>query len=100
MSEDIPKGLPVNVYNKDSITGEWQPAADLNQNPLIKYMVSDFDDTGDPSYFGFVDVDGNWYIMEGNEALGTYRFTRGTTGYAAAWAARVGHVYQLYNLVF
>jgi len=95
------KGLPVNVYNWDSVLERWVAAADINQNPLIKYMISDEDSDADPSYYGFLDTEGNWYIMEESEAFGTFRYVRGTVGnYAAAWAARAGLVYQVYNLVF
>jgi hypothetical protein len=70
----------------DSITGQ--------------YRISDSDETGSPSYYGFITADGAWFIMSIDG--GAFRYCRGSSGYAAAWALRAdpGTVYALYDTVF
>jgi len=51
-------------------------------------------------YFGMSDKDGNWYIMEWNDANGTLRYASGTTGYAANWTGRAALTYDYFHEVF
>ena len=67
---------------------------------LEGYKIADEDRSGDPLYFGFVDRNGNWYIMQQNQASGTYRFTRGTGSYTTNWTARAGLSYDYFYNVF
>jgi hypothetical protein len=76
---------------------EW---IDMAYDPLVGYRISDMDETGDPNYFGFEDKDGNWYIMEYNIALNTFRYVKDASGYAAGWAGRAGLSYDLFENVF
>lgn len=50
---------------------------------LSGYFISDKDDDASPNYFGFVDRDGNWYVLKETVLPGgdTYRYAKGTTGY-------------------
>jgi len=68
-------------------------------NPAIKhptdgYRINQVDDTSSAtySYYGFTNKDGAWFIMRevtsGVDA-GQYRYTKGTSGFAAGWADRV-----------
>ena len=38
-------------------------AQDVTLDPLAKYKVTDIDPTEGNSYFGYVDKDGKWFIM-------------------------------------
>jgi hypothetical protein len=67
---------------------------------LSEYKISDVDESSDPKYYGFVDAEGAWYILEANETLGTYRYFKGTTDYATNWTGRALLVYGYFNAVF
>jgi len=69
-------------------------------NPLDKYQPADADMASDTKYFGYVDVDGNWYIMREVTTTGQYRFVKGTSGYDTAWTAKTSQSYDYFNNVF
>jgi hypothetical protein len=76
-------------------------------NPTQFYRVADTDDpdTGNVSginYYGFVDVDGAWYIMREDltGATATYRYTKGSTNYATNWTGRAGLTYDYFFNIF
>jgi hypothetical protein len=85
---------------KDSSGTRIDPAI---KHPTDGYRVAELDDTSDPtySYYGFIDKDGAWFIMR-EESTGTYEYTAGSSGFAAAWALRddPGTTYQYYDAVF
>ena len=67
------------------------------------YEASDQEDLGNGTlYFGFMDKDSNWYIMQQvtTGTITTYRYFKGTTGYIAAWAGRVALVYDYFGNIF
>ncbi len=68
---------------------------------LAGYMPAD-QDTGGTSFYGYLDKDGNWYIMKtvrtGNELAHTY--AKGTSGYPAAWIARATQTYAAFDVTF
>lgn len=69
----------------------------------ITFEISDQDESGDPSYYGYLSVDGSWIIQEVNTALGTYRYAMGISGYktagTGAWATRAALTYYYFNEV-
>ena len=65
-----------------------------------EYKLSDMDSAGDPTYYGYMDASGDWYIMQLNTASGTARYVRGAGGYAAAWTGRAGLTYGYYDATF
>ena len=71
-------------------------------NPLDVYSISDKDDDASPNYFGFLDKDGNWYILKETISAGndTYRYTKGVSDYATNWTNRASLTYQNFNAVF
>lgn len=67
---------------------------------LDQYKISDADETGAIKYYGFLDADGAWYIMEENTTANTYRYSRGSSAYTTAWTGRAGLTYGYFNVVF
>lgn len=59
-------------------------------------------DTSTPAYYGFVDKDGNWYIMKEatSGSVKTYTYCKGTSGYATAWTNRATQTYDTYDNTF
>lgn len=66
---------------------------------LNSYGISDIDESGDPKYYGYLGVDGTWYIMQ-NTGGTAYRYARGASGYTTAWTGRAALTYYYFNLVF
>jgi len=67
------------------------------------YKVSDEADNGSDAnikYIGYVNRDGEWYILERNLTNRTYRFIAGASNYTAGWAGREAYTYERYDEVF
>ena len=80
----------------NSVNNQWA-------DPTTPYKITDKDADGTPNYYGFTDAYGDWYIMKETVSAGadTYRYARGSTGYAAAWADRAGTLtYDYFYNVF
>lgn len=70
-------------------------------DPLIGYRISDRDsDNADFNYYGYLNADGGYYIMQENLTTGAYRYFVGASGYAAAWTARSSQSYDYFSVVF
>ena len=83
-----PSAAIVNVENFPAvISGTVVPISgeisNPNDDPTSKYKITDIDSTPGNQYFGYVDADGAWYIM--NLTATAARYARGDSGYAAAW---------------
>lgn len=64
------------------------------------YNISDMDADSDTKYYGYEDVDGNWYIMREVTSTGAYRYTSGSSDYSAAWTARASQIYNYFSVEF
>ncbi len=70
---------------------------------LVSYEISDSDETGDPKYYGYLNAEGGWIIMEWTSP-GTYRYCAGNgvdlaykTAITGAWATRAGLTFVYFN---
>lgn len=75
-----------------------------NTNPLDKFAIARTDVTGVVNYYGFLDKDGNWYIMRETVATGVYDyyyslFAIPFTG-ASGWSNRAAITYVEFNVAF
>lgn len=71
-------------------------------NVLDGYNQGNMDNSTDPvaipSYYGFTDTDGNWYVQK---ILNGYsEYARGTTDYSTNWTNRVSLIYAPFDQVF
>ena len=75
---------------------------DVRDNPVGQYRISDSDDASDPSYYGFVGPQGNWYILKITSSTGSFRYCKGSTCYSTAWGLRAdpATVYGYFNTIF
>jgi hypothetical protein len=64
------------------------------------YKASDIETSADTKYYGFVHSDGSWYIMQEITTAGSFRFTKGNSGYSTGWTGRAGHSYGYYDVIF
>jgi len=88
-----PDVIGIQLY--DPTKGEFYPATSLDY-----YKVSDIDESGDPAYYGFLDINGNWFIMEYNTSAGTCRYFKGTSAYTTNWTGRALLEYGYFDVVF
>lgn len=68
------------------------------KHPTDGYRIADLDDSS-PSYYGFTDLDGNWFIIK-EDTDGSYKYVRGASGYTGNWTGRGGLSYDYYDVVF
>ena len=70
-------------------------------DPLTEYRIADRDTgNGQYNYYGYLKVNGEYYIMREEVAVGAYRYTRGASGYPNIWTNRAGQSYDYLNVVF
>jgi len=69
---------------------------------VMEYWVCNRDETVIPQYYGFMNKDGNWYIMEDNDATGVTRYCSGANAsdYPTNWTNRVSLTYGYPNESF
>lgn len=78
----------------------------LTSYPVVttfdNYHVSDIDDAGTVKYYGFVDADGNWYIMKEDTSVSpkTYRYASGGVDYTTNFTDRASLSYSYFNSIF
>ena len=73
---------PGTVAIKDTTGAKIDPAI---KHPTDGFRVAELDDST-PSYYGFIDKDGNWFIIRDDD--GTYKYKTGSSGFSAAWTGR------------
>jgi hypothetical protein len=83
------------VNEKD---GRVNPAILENQDPTSRYQPSDLDEGGATDYYGFLDVDGKWYIM--SKTTTAIRYTKGSKAYTTNWTNRASLTYDYFNNTF
>ena len=67
---------------------------------LSGFRCADYDISSDPSYFGFVNESGKFYIMkmDSTGVATSFQFSKDGASYAVAWGARTTLNYDyLYN---
>src|SRR3990170_767121 len=64
---------PGTVAVKDTADAKIDPAIKELQSVTTQYGITEIDD-GDPAYYGFVNKDGAWYILQEDETTGDYAY--------------------------
>ena len=67
-------------------------------DPTANYKITDIDSTEGNSYFGYINQDGAWYIM--NLTSTTARYVKGDDHFSDAWIGRGGLNYDYFNNIF
>ena len=72
---------------------------DSYNDPTSVYKISNLDTGGDIKYFGYLDKDGNWYIMQLTSVSSLY--IKGTSDYETNWTNRaISLNYDYFHNVF
>lgn len=84
------------VSLKDSSGNKIDPK---EKSPTDGYNITEIDDNALPSYYGFVNKDGAWYISK-EDSTGSYRYTKGSSNFALSWTGRALLSYDYFDAVF
>ena len=70
-------------------------------NPVEEYRISN-EDASEPSYYGFTNRNGGWYIMKAAEVSSEtfYSYAVGTTTYNTNWTNRALLTYTTFYMSF
>ena len=83
------------------VTLAYEPATNEAQeiaDPTAGYKISDIDESGTTAYYGYLDKNGNWYIMEVTGT--TVRYFKGAEDYTTSWTGRALLGYGYFNAIF
>jgi hypothetical protein len=69
------------------------------QSATDNYSISEIDDSTSTAYFGFINEQGQWYIMK-EDAGGAFRYVKGDGDFESNWAVRDELSYNYFNNVF
>ena len=67
--------------------------------PTDGYRISEIDES-EPSYYGFTNVGGAWYIMKEDNNSGSFRYAKGIADFSNNWEHRNRHEYDYFHNVF
>lgn len=87
---------PGTVAIKDSTGAVVDPA---EKQPTDGYTITEVDDSGSTSYYGFVHKNGAWYITK-EDATGSYRYAKGASLFSTNWTGRALLIYDYFDNVF
>lgn len=87
---------PGTISVKDSTGTVIDPAV---KQPTDGYKISEIDDVSSPSYYGFVEKTGAWFIMK-EDSSGAYRYTKGDNGFSTNWTNRTSLTYGYFDEIF
>jgi len=85
------------IASKIRVTDTDGTVVDHFARPLDGYEAAD-NEIGDTSYYGYLDKDGNWYIMKRTSTAVTY--AKGITAYSTNWTNRASLSYDYFDQVF
>lgn len=87
---------PGTVAIKDSSGVAIDPA---EKQPTDGYTITEVDDDGNPSYYGFLHKTGAWYITK-EDSSGSYRYAKGPSSFSTNWTGRALLSYDYFDNVF
>lgn len=64
------------------------------------YKISEIDNEGIISYYGFTNIDGSWLIMKEDSDNGSFRYTKGSTDFPGSWIRRQKLTYDYFHNTF
>ncbi len=71
-----------------------------NAQPPDEYKISEIDDNGVVSYYGFLNKSGGWMVMRENTQENSFRYSKGDSGFSINWGGRADLKYDYYHNLF
>ncbi len=68
-------------------------------SPTDGYNISEVDDDT-IGYYGFINKEGQWFIMKGDTNTGSYRYVRGKSSFSDNWKRRQNLEYDYFSQIF
>ncbi len=87
---------PGTIAIKDSTGVVIDPS---EKQPTDGYTITEVDDAGTTSYYGFVHKTGAWYITK-EDSAGAYRYAKGPSAFSTSWTGRTLLSYDYFDAVF
>lgn len=87
---------PGTVALKDISGAQIDPA---QHHPTQGYTIAQIDDAS-PSYYGYLNKNGAWFILKEDSSAGTYRYIKGSSSFATNWTNRASLTYDYFDAVF
>ena len=81
---------------KDSTDTKIDPSI---KSPTDGYGISNVDSASYPAFYGFVNKDGAWYILQENPQ-NTFLYSKGASSFSTNWTGRAGLTYGTYDVTF
>lgn len=75
------------------------PVDPAERQPTDGYKISEVD-SGEITYYGFINKDGAWYIMKEDPGGGSFRYARAESNFPGNWAGRERLKYDYFYKVF
>lgn len=69
-------------------------------SPYSGYRISEIDDNGTDSYYGFTNDNGGWLIMKSHIETNSFRYAKGDSGFPTNWNNRERLNYDYYYNLF
>lgn len=74
------------------------PIDPSEKQPTDGYNITKIDDSSSPVYYGFVNKEGAWFIMQEEE--GTYLYFKGSSGFSDSWEIKGSLEYDTFDEIF
>ena len=91
------------ILNKNSGNNSFGNPNDVRNTspvePTEGYRVTEIS-TEEYNYYGFVNKEGNWYIMREDPTAGSFRYVKGDLNFSKGWVVRDGLEYDYFHNVF
>ena len=69
------------------------------KKPTDGYNITEIDDAGLDTYYGYVNKEGAWFIQK-ESSSGAYRYTKGNTDFSTNWTNKASLTYDYFNVIF
>ncbi len=66
-------------------------------NIEVAYQIADKDMATSVKYYGYVNSEGGWLIMEEDTVANTYKYAVGWSDYETAWTGRAGLTFKYWH---
>lgn len=69
------------------------------KKPTDGYNITEIDDAGLDTYYGYVNKEGAWFIQK-ESSSGAYRYTKGSSDFSTNWTNKASLTYDYFNVIF
>lgn len=97
--ESLFNGQSIQIPSPNSNPPRGLTTPSASASPTEGYAIAEIDE-GAIGYYGFINIQGAWFIMKEDLESGSFRYTRGGSNFPANWAKREHLKYDYFHEVF